>query len=135
MNTAAQAPADSGDARHFAFWPKRIPRQITPPATSLWHNLAISALRYPEKTANVFFGRRTTYAQLLKQAETLAGCLHAIGVRQGDRVLLELTTQDGQALHCSVPSLSSFRDIAPGRKVGARLLECRAIPADPADPA
>ncbi len=53
-------------------------------------------------------------------------------VFQGDRVLLELTTQDGQALHCSVPSLSSFRDIAPGRKVGARLLECRAIPADPA---
>ncbi len=49
---------------------------ITPPATSLWHNLAISALRYPDKPAAVFFGSITTYAQLQQQAERLAACLH-----------------------------------------------------------
>lgn len=39
---------------HFRFWPKRVPHSIAVPATSLWHNLAIRALRYPDKTAPVF---------------------------------------------------------------------------------
>ena len=75
---------------HFAFWPKRLPRSITPPATSLWHNLAVSALRYPDKPALVFFDRVLTYRQLLQQAEQLAATLHRIGVRSGDRVVLNM---------------------------------------------
>ena len=42
---------------HHKFWPKRLPHSITVPATSLWHNLATSAARYPDKAALVFFGR------------------------------------------------------------------------------
>ena len=42
---------------HYKFWPKRLPHRITPPATSLWDNLAMSARRYPNKAALVFFGR------------------------------------------------------------------------------
>ena len=72
---------------HHRFWPKRVPYSITPPATSLWHNLAVSALRYPDKAALVFFGTVTSYAQLLRQAERLAACLQALGVRRGDRVV------------------------------------------------
>ncbi len=75
---------------HFKFWPKRLPHRITPPATSLWHNLAISALRYPDKTALVFFGTVTTYRELCNKAERLAGCLQALGVKTGDRVLLNM---------------------------------------------
>ncbi len=75
---------------HYQFWPKRVPHSITPPATSLWHNLAITALRYPDKTAMVFFGSTTTYAQLHEQAQRLAACLQALGVRRGDRVLLNM---------------------------------------------
>jgi nitrogen regulatory protein P-II 1 len=41
---------------HHKFWPSRLPH-ITVPATSLWHNLAISALRYPDKPATVFSAR------------------------------------------------------------------------------
>ncbi|WP_295849642.1 long-chain fatty acid--CoA ligase [uncultured Xylophilus sp.] len=75
---------------HFAFWPSRVPHRITLPATSLWHNLAVSALRYPQKTALAFFGRRTSYAALAEQAERLAAFLVACGVRRGDRVIVDM---------------------------------------------
>ncbi|MDR2991374.1 MAG: long-chain fatty acid--CoA ligase [Burkholderiaceae bacterium] len=75
---------------HFKFWPKRRPHAITIPATSLWENLAISARRYPDKTATVFFGRVLTYAQLQAAAECLAAKLQSLGVKKGDRVLLNM---------------------------------------------
>ncbi|OGA95205.1 MAG: long-chain fatty acid--CoA ligase [Burkholderiales bacterium RIFCSPHIGHO2_12_63_9] len=73
---------------HHAFWPSRLPHSITPPATSLWHNLAISALRYPDKPALVFFGSTLSYRELAQGAERLAAQLHALGVQRGDRVVL-----------------------------------------------
>ncbi|MCG2594138.1 long-chain fatty acid--CoA ligase [Ramlibacter sp. XY19] len=78
------------DRPHHKFWPKRLPHAITLPATSLWDNLATSARRYPGKAALVFFGRVLTYAQLQQRAERLAARLHALGVRKGDRVLLDM---------------------------------------------
>jgi fatty-acyl-CoA synthase len=76
--------------KHHAFWPKRLPHAITPPATSLWENLSISARRYPDKAALVFFGRVYTYTQVLQQAEKLAARLWALGVQKGDRVVLNM---------------------------------------------
>ena len=73
---------------HYKFWPSRLTKALTPPATSLWDNLAVSALRYPDKSAIVFFGRRLSYRELMRQAERLAAQLHALGVRRGDRVIL-----------------------------------------------
>ena len=84
------AAAGPSEPRHFGFWPARVPHRITPPATSLWHNLAVSALRYPDRSAMVFFGTVTTYKQLLVQAERLAACLQLLGVARGDRVLLDM---------------------------------------------
>lgn len=75
---------------HFRFWPSRLPRAITPPATSLWDNLAVSARRYPDRPATVFFGSVQTYAQLLATAERLAAWLQSVGVHKGDRVLLDM---------------------------------------------
>ena len=75
---------------HDRFWPKRLPRSITPPQTSLWHNLAVSALRFPDKPALVFFDQTLSYADVLRQAERLAATLHRLGVQKGDRVLLNL---------------------------------------------
>jgi fatty-acyl-CoA synthase len=72
------------------FWPKRVPRSITPPQTPLWDNLAISAKRYPDKAAVVFFGSTLTYAQLLQKAERLAAYLYKLGVKKGDRVVLNM---------------------------------------------
>lgn len=73
---------------HHRFWPKRLPHRLTPPVTSLWHNLAVNALRYPDKAALVFFDQTTSYQSLLDQAERLAAHLHQQGVRAGDRVVL-----------------------------------------------
>ena len=75
---------------HHKFWPKRLPHAITPPATSLWDNLAISARRYPDKAALVFFGRVFTYQDVLRKAEQLAARLAALGVAKGDRVVLNM---------------------------------------------
>ncbi|HSV45882.1 MAG TPA: long-chain fatty acid--CoA ligase [Ramlibacter sp.] len=75
---------------HHRFWPKRLPHAITPPATSLWDNLETSARRYPDKAAIVFLGRVHSYAQAHGQALRLAARLHALGVRRGDRVLLDM---------------------------------------------
>ena len=75
---------------HHKFWPKRLPHALTPPATSLWDNLDISARRYPDKAALVFFGRIFSYRELRDLAERLAAQLHALGVRQGDRVMLDM---------------------------------------------
>src|SRR4051812_18124469 len=78
------------DRPHHKFWPRRLPHALTIPATSLWDNLAISARRYPAKAAIVFFGRIYPYAEVQRQAERLAARLHAMGVRKGDRVLLDM---------------------------------------------
>ncbi len=75
---------------HHEFWPRRLPLAITPPATSLWQNLAISALRYPDKPATVFFGSVLTWSELKRAAEHLAARLQALGVGRGDRVLLDM---------------------------------------------
>ncbi len=75
---------------HYKFWPHRLPHAITPPATSLWDNLAVSARRYPDKPALVFFGRAWSYAEVLQKAERLAARLHELGVGKGDRVVLNL---------------------------------------------
>jgi len=75
---------------HHAFWPKRLPHSITPPATSLWDNLEISARRYPERAALVFFGRVFSWREVRDGAERIAARLHELGVRKGDRVLLNM---------------------------------------------
>ena len=75
---------------HHAFWPKRLPHQLTAPQTSLWMNLQISALRFPGKEALVFMGQTWTYAQFMHQAESIASALSKMGVQKGDRVVLDM---------------------------------------------
>ena len=73
---------------HHRIWPKRLPRELVVPQTTLWFNLEVAATRYPDKAANVFFGKPLSYAQLKAQAEALAGWLQSVGVAKGDRVAL-----------------------------------------------
>ena len=76
--------------RHTAVWPARLPMRLSPPTTSLWANMAISARRFPDKTALVFMGRSWSYLELLAACEHMAGHLARLGVRRGDRVLLDM---------------------------------------------
>lgn len=77
-------------APHLAHWPQRLPRTLSVPATPLWFNLEVSAARYPDKPAYLFFGQPLTYAALKAQAEAVAGWLHQAGLVPGGRVLLFL---------------------------------------------
>src|ERR1700748_391055 len=83
--TAGEVPAA---LPHFAFWPRRLSRKVTPPETSLWNNVEVASTRYPAKAATLFFGRAKTYAALRAEAESIAGWLQAQGVKRGDRVAL-----------------------------------------------
>ena len=78
------------DRPHFAIWPKRLPHAVIAPETSLWFNLDVSAIRFPDKPAYVFFGRILTYRALREQAEAIAGWLQSVGVAAGDRVAIYL---------------------------------------------
>ncbi|MEY4564703.1 MAG: hypothetical protein RLZZ618_3980 [Pseudomonadota bacterium] len=75
---------------HERIWPKRLPRTLAVPETSLWTNLDISALRFPNKAATIFFGQELSYRDLRDQAEHIAGWLQSVGVKAGDRVALYL---------------------------------------------
>ena len=75
---------------HHRFWPSRLPHAISVPATSLWDNLKISAQRYPDKAALIFFGRRLSYHDVFTRAEKLAAYLQYLGVKKGDRVVLNM---------------------------------------------
>ena len=74
------------DRPHFAVWPRRLPRAVIAPETSLWFNLEVTASRFPARAAYLFFGRALTYRQLRDDALALAGWLQRAGVEKGDRV-------------------------------------------------
>ncbi|MGJ7524959.1 long-chain fatty acid--CoA ligase [Variovorax sp. GB1P17] len=66
-----------------------LPREAHIPETSLFCNLETSARRYPAKTAVQFFDKAVRYAELLAEAEAMAGYLqHGCQVAPGDRVIV-----------------------------------------------
>ena len=76
---------------HHACWPAGLPTSLTLPATSVYVNLMVSALRYPDKAALIFYDTVLTYRQLHEEVLSLAGYLQKhCGVRRGDRVLLDM---------------------------------------------
>ncbi len=76
-------------AAHVAHWPPGLPHHLSVPGTHLFHNLAVSAARYPDKPCTVFFDTVLSYRAFKDEAEALAGHLQAVcGVQRGDRVLL-----------------------------------------------
>lgn len=74
--------------RHYAVWPKELPKSMALPRTSVFTNLEISARRYPDRTAIIFYDAPMTYSRLFREVEAMAGYLQAQGVAKGDRVLL-----------------------------------------------
>ncbi|TMD89592.1 MAG: long-chain fatty acid--CoA ligase [Chloroflexi bacterium] len=74
--------------RHFAFWPRRVPHSLTLPETNVYYNLEVSAMRYPEKTAMVYYGSEISYRRLAEEVNRFAGYLTQLGIGRGDRILL-----------------------------------------------
>jgi fatty-acyl-CoA synthase len=54
----------------------------------MWHNVAVNALRYPDKAALRFFDSTVTYSQLLQKAEHLAQYLCRLGAQRGERIVV-----------------------------------------------
>jgi fatty-acyl-CoA synthase len=76
---------------HYEFWPLRVPRSLPLPQTSVYQNLEVTAARYPEKTAIVYYGTEISYGRLGGEVNALAGYLQQeLGVEKGDRVILYL---------------------------------------------
>lgn len=77
--------------RHFAHWPRGLPKHLTIPATSLSFNVEVSAERFPDKPFLVFYDSQIDFRRFRDETRRLAGWLeHEAGVRRGDRVLLYL---------------------------------------------
>jgi len=74
--------------RHFAFWPRRVPHSLTLPETNVYYNLEVSATRYPEKTAMVYYGSEISYRRLVEEVNRFAGYLTRLGIGRGERILL-----------------------------------------------
>ena len=55
---------------------------------SLFKSIAAHTFRDPEKTAVVAEGERISYGELLARVNRLAGALHGLGLKQGDRLAL-----------------------------------------------
>jgi fatty-acyl-CoA synthase len=71
------------------FWPRSLPRHLTVPATNLVYNLTVSAIRYPDKPAIIFYDAPLSYSALQREVDAMAGYLQThCGVARGDRVLL-----------------------------------------------
>ena len=75
--------------RHFPHWPPAVPKALTLPQTSLHYNLEVSARRFADKPAILYYGSQVTYAELDRDVTALAGWLQQrCGVKRGDRVIL-----------------------------------------------
>ena len=75
--------------RHYPHWPPGVPKSLSVPRTSLYYNLEVSARRYPDKAAIVYYGSPVSYQTLEREATALAGYLQQrCGIGRGDRVLL-----------------------------------------------
>jgi len=71
------------------FWPKGVPATGTVPQVTLPHYLDTAALRYPDKTAIVYCGKRISYRELKQYTDAMAGFLQQkMQLGRGDRVLL-----------------------------------------------
>lgn len=85
--------------RHLAHWPPQLPRHLALPETHLFHNVAVSAQRSPDKPYLIFYDTPISFARFKDESERLAGYLQqACGVHKGDRVLLYMQNSPQFAL-------------------------------------
>ncbi|OAJ54968.1 long-chain fatty acid--CoA ligase [Paraburkholderia ginsengiterrae] len=82
-------------------WPAHLQSSLTIPETNLFHNVEVSAARFPEKPAIIFYDTPITFAQVRDEAEFIAGYLqNQCGVRAGDRVLLYMQNSPQWVIAC-----------------------------------
>jgi long-chain acyl-CoA synthetase len=82
-------PAMTDHRPWFATYPSGAPHSLEPyPNLSVFGMLAASARAYPGAPALAWFGRKISYAALLREVERCSAALAGLGVGRGDRVAL-----------------------------------------------
>lgn len=71
-------------------WPEGVPISIKYPKIPLFEFLRNTARKFPNRTAMIFYGKKTTYKQLDVLTDRFAAALSDIGVKKGDIVALLL---------------------------------------------
>jgi long-chain acyl-CoA synthetase len=87
-----RGPTSDRDRPWLAHYDPGVPTEVEIPPLPVDGLLRGSAERAPDRTAMVFFGARTSYAQLDRAADRFAHVLRSMGVEKGDRVSLHLPT-------------------------------------------
>jgi len=76
---------------HFKVWPPGRPRSLSPLKTSVYESLDVTARRFPDMAAIIYYDTVITYAELHDEVKRFAGYLvNEAGVKTDDRVLLYL---------------------------------------------
>ena len=88
----------SSNAPWTAFY-GNTPVSLTYPEKTMYQMLHETAGHYPQNTAYVFMGKKTSYASFLKRIDSAAKGLTAMGIRKGDRVTICMPNTP-QALDC-----------------------------------
>ncbi|NUR29077.1 MAG: AMP-binding protein [Catenulispora sp.] len=78
------------DRPWLKFYAAGVPTDVTIPSVPVTRLLDDAADEFGDRTALVFFGRKTSYRHLRQDVDRLAGALRALGVERGDRVALVL---------------------------------------------
>ena len=75
------------------------PASLDYPHKTMYQMLCATAKKYPDSTAYVFMGKKTSYASFMKRIDAAAKGLYAMGIRKGDKVTICMANTP-QALDC-----------------------------------
>src|ERR1043165_1215840 len=87
---AVTAKPTSGAREYTKGYDAGVPASLEYPAVPLHALLDQAAELYPASTATIFFNAKRSYASLLKDAKRFSAGLRALGVKQGDKVAIDL---------------------------------------------
>ena len=62
------------------------PASLDYPHKTMYQVLSATAKKYPDSTAYVFMGKKTSYASFMKRIDAAAKGLYNLGIRKGDKV-------------------------------------------------
>jgi long-chain acyl-CoA synthetase len=87
-----RSPSATTERPWLAHYEADVPAEVEVPEQTVDGLLREAAARHPDRTALVFFGARTTFAELDRAVDRFAHVLRGMGVEKGDRVSLHLPT-------------------------------------------
>jgi len=75
------------------------PATLKYPSTTMYQQVAAAAKQYPNSTAYIFMGKKTSFSAFMQRIEAAAKGLYAMGIRKGDKVTICMPNSP-QALDC-----------------------------------